>query len=278
MDSCNGEWCPGSGNAGQGNHGTRKWGKAMRQRWLWVALAIATLATSEVFAQVFAQGAIDAEIAPMGKLRYGLNASNAALSARAADGSVSGISIDLGKFIAGRLGAAFEPVVYASTGDFTRSFEKGSWDITVVGTSPGAKEQFAFTPDILLVDYVYLAGPGRAFTSIADVDRPGVKVGASENGSGSQFLERTLKSAELMLGPGSVASEVELLGTGKVDAYGSNTNNLLLISERLPGAAYAARSSPFISRWRCRKQDRQRRSKGLRWAIDNAPAGMQPKR
>jgi ABC-type amino acid transport substrate-binding protein len=114
----------------------------MRLRLSSIALAVATFAGSEGFAQ----SAIDAEIAPMGKLRYGLNASNAALSARAADGSVSGISIDLGKFIAGRLGAAFEPVVYASTGDFTRSFEKGSWDITVVGTSPGAKEQFAFTP------------------------------------------------------------------------------------------------------------------------------------
>jgi polar amino acid transport system substrate-binding protein len=65
-----------------------------------------------------------------------------------------------------------------------------------------------------------------------------MKVGASENGSGSQFLKRTLKFAELVLGPGSVASEVELLGTGKVDVYGSNTNNLLLVAERLPGAAF----------------------------------------
>jgi polar amino acid transport system substrate-binding protein len=210
----------------------------MRQRLLSVALAVATPATGEVFAQALAQGTIDAEIAPMGKLRYGLNAANAALSARAPDGSVSGISIDLGKFIAGRLGAAFEPVVYASTGDFTRSFDRGDWDITVVGTSPAAKEKFSFTPDILLVAYVYLARPGRAFADVADVDRPGVKVGASENGSGSQFLRRTLKSAELMLGPGSVASEVELLGTGKVDVYGSNTNNLLLVAERLPGAAF----------------------------------------
>jgi polar amino acid transport system substrate-binding protein len=210
----------------------------MRQMSLWAALAVAVLATSEVLAQVLAQSAADAEIAPMGKLRYGLNASNAALSARAPDGSVSGISIDLGTFIAGRLGAALEPVVYPSTGDFTRSFDKGEWDITVVGTSPGAKEKFAFTPDILLVDYVFLAGPGRVFTGIADVDRPGIKVGASENGSGSQFLKRTLKPAELTLGPGSVASEVELLGTGKLDVYGSNTNNLQLVAERLPGATF----------------------------------------
>src|SRR5258705_3683960 len=109
--------------------------RAMRQTLLSVALAIGTLATGEAFGQ----GTINAEIAPMGKLRYGLNTTNAALSARAPDGSVSGISIDLGQFIAGRLGASFEPVVYATTGDFTRSFDKGDWDITVVGTSPAAQ-------------------------------------------------------------------------------------------------------------------------------------------
>ena len=190
--------------------------------------------------EAFAQGAVDAEIAPMGKLRYGLNEANAVLSARAPDGGVSGISIDLGKFIAGRLGASFEPVVYKTTGDFTRSFDKGEWNITVIGTSPAAKEKFAFTPDVLLVDYVYLAGPGRTFAGVADVDRAGIKVGASENGSGSQFLKSALKSAELVLGPGSVASEVELLSAGKVDVYGSNTNNLLLVAERLPGAAFVS--------------------------------------
>jgi polar amino acid transport system substrate-binding protein len=199
-----------------------------------VALAVATFAAG----QACAQGAIDAEIAPTGKLRYGLNTANAALSRRAGDGSISGVSIDLGTFIAGRLGTPFEPIVYATTGDFTRSFERAEWDITVVGTSPGARETFSFTPDILLVDYVFLAGPGRAFADVADVDRPGIKVGASENGSGSQFLRRTLKSAELVLGPGSVASEVELLRSGKVDAYGANTNNLLLVAGRLPGAAF----------------------------------------
>ena len=36
----------------------------------------------------------------------------------------------------------------------------------VVGTSPGAKEKFAFTPDILLVDYVFLAAPGRNLNGV----------------------------------------------------------------------------------------------------------------
>ena len=129
----------------------------MRQMLLSVILAVTTQTAGEASAQT----AVDAEIAPTGKLRYGMNAANAALSTRAADGQVSGISVDLGRFIAERLGVAFEPVVYATTGDFTRSFDKGEWDITVVGTSPGAKGKFSFTPDILLVDYVFLAAPGR---------------------------------------------------------------------------------------------------------------------
>jgi polar amino acid transport system substrate-binding protein len=213
----------------------------MRHRLQWVALAFSIVAATDAFAQ----SPIDAEIAPGGKLRYGLNASNAALSVRRSDGSFAGISIDLGKFIAGRLSAVFEPIVYATTGDFTRSFDTGEWDITVVGTSLGAMRYFSFTPDILLVDYVYLAGPGRVFAGVTDVDRPGIRVGASENGSGSQFLKRTLKSAELVLGPGSVASEVELLSTGKVDVYGANTNNLALVAQRLPGATFV--SGPFFT-------------------------------
>lgn len=39
-----------------------------------------------------------------------------------------------------------------------------------------------------------------------------------------------------------------MLGSGKVDVYGSNTNNPLLVAARLPGATFIlALSSPFIS-------------------------------
>jgi polar amino acid transport system substrate-binding protein len=204
----------------------------------WLLLSAVLSVTALTSGSVCAQGSADAEIAPTGKLRYGLNSANAAVSTRAPDGSIKGIAVDLGKFVADRLGAPFEPVIYATTGDFTRSFEKGEWDITLVGASPAARQKFYFTPDVLLVDYVYLARPGATFESVVSVDRPGIKVGASENGSGSQYLKQALKSAELVLGPGSVQSQVELLRTGKVDVYGSNTNNLLLVQERLPGSEF----------------------------------------
>jgi polar amino acid transport system substrate-binding protein len=206
----------------------------MNRMLLGLVLLIAALSPLEASAQT---GGTE-DIATGGKLRYGLNLANAALSSRAPDGSLSGIAVAFGTFIAGKLGVPFAPVLYESTGAFTRSFAKGEWDITVVGTSPAAKKTFNFTPDLLLVDYVYLAAPGRSFASIADVDRPGIKVGASENGSGSQFLAANLKFAKLVLGAGEVEDQIELLRSGKVDVYGSNTNNLLLVAARLPGAAF----------------------------------------
>lgn len=75
------------------------------------------------------------------------------------------------------------------------------------------------------------------------VDRPGVKVGASENGSGSQFLAANLQSAQLVLGSGNLEDQIELLRSGKMDVYGSNTNNLLLVAERLPGARFRTPAS-----------------------------------
>jgi polar amino acid transport system substrate-binding protein len=202
----------------------------------WICLAIALALPVFTSGHAHAQSAVDAEIAPTGKLRYGLNLGNAFLSTRGPDGSLSGFAIDLGKFIAGKLGKPFEPVAYPTTGDFTRTFGKEEWDVTLVGTSPAAKEKFYFTPDVLLVDYVYLARPGANFTSINDVDRPGIKVGASENGSASQYLKQNLKSAELVLGSGNADNQVELFRSGKIDAYGSNANNLLVVQERVPGS------------------------------------------
>ena len=61
------------------------------------------------------------EITPTGKFRVGLNGSNATHVIVNADGTISGLSADLGNFIARKLSVPFEPVLYASSAPFTRS-------------------------------------------------------------------------------------------------------------------------------------------------------------
>lgn len=182
------------------------------------------------------QTTVNTEIAPTGKLRVGMNAANATLVTRAADGSVSGISADLGKFIADKLGLAFDPMVYAAAAAYTESFGKGEWDIIVTGRNPFAATLVDFLPDVILIDYVFIAAPGREFADAGQVDRAGIKIGVPRNASADAFLSRRLKSAELVRTAGDTATAIDMLRAGKIDLYATGTDSVLKIADRVPGA------------------------------------------
>jgi polar amino acid transport system substrate-binding protein len=92
-----------------------------------------------------------------------MNAANATLVTRTADGNVTGLSVGLGTFIAAKLGVSFEPVVYASPATYTQSFGRGEWDIIVTGRNASAAELVHFTADVILIEFVFVAAPSRLF-------------------------------------------------------------------------------------------------------------------
>src|SRR5215467_12232920 len=110
---------------------------------------------------VSSQTAIISEIAPLGKLRVGMNAGNPVLIKRDPDGKViGGVAFEVGKFIAEKLGVSFELVPYSNSDTFTQSFGKGEWDIGFGPPIPLAVEKADFGPDLPLNDQVYIAAPG----------------------------------------------------------------------------------------------------------------------
>ncbi len=202
-----------------------------------ILLAIAVVIAIRLPGVTSAQTAIDTEIAPTGKLRMGLNASTTTLVTRTADGNFSGISVDLGKFIAEKLGMAYEPVVYASPATWTASFGKDEWDIGVTGRNATVGKLLDFGPDVILIESVFVAAPGREFTDAREVDRTGIKIAVSGNASADVFLSRTLKSAQIVRVAGDTASVIDVLRSrGKADVYATLAENASVIAERLPGA------------------------------------------
>ena len=185
-----------------------------------------------------AQPAITSEIAPLGKVRVGMNAGNPVLIKRAPDGMViGGVAFAVGKFIAAKLEVPLELVPYSDSDTFIQSFGKGEWDVGIGPPIPLAVEKADFGPDLLLVDHVYIAAPGQEFTDAAQVDRPGVKIGVGRNSVHAQALRRTLKSAELVLLPGGgPALAIETLRGGKANLWGSNSTQAQAIVDGLPGA------------------------------------------
>ena len=178
----------------------------------------------------------DQEIVPTGKLRLGINGSNATLYERAADGSAGGIAVDLGTFIAGRLGVPFAALVYPGAAAYTASFGTGEWDIIVTGRNPLAAQRVEFIGDVILIDYVYLAAPDRSFAGPDNVDRAGVRIGVPRNASADAFLSGRLKAAELVRLPGDMATAADMLRDGKIDLYASGGDSLQHIANRVPGS------------------------------------------
>jgi polar amino acid transport system substrate-binding protein len=196
-------------------------------------LAIVLIAIS-IPGGVSAQPAISSEIAPLGKLRVAMNASTVVLVMRTPDGKVAGgVGVELGKFMAGKLGAVLELVVYPGSSAYSQSFGKGDWDIGFGGKSSAGGREADFILDVLLTDYLFLAAPGRQFADAAQVDRPGVKIGVGLDSSSDQFLSRTLKSAELVR-PG--VSSIEALRTGRVDVWAASASAIEQAAKGLPGA------------------------------------------
>jgi polar amino acid transport system substrate-binding protein len=178
----------------------------------------------------------DGELAPTGRFRVGMNGNNATLVIRGADGSVSGLSADLGRFIAGRLGVPFEAVVYDSSSPFTASFRKSEWDIVLTGKNAVVAQLLDFSADLYRIDYGYVAAPGHAFASPAEVDRPGIRIAVPRNASADVFLSRTLKSATLVRVDGNLDAGIGFLRTGQAEVYASSIDSAHAVAARMPGA------------------------------------------
>ena len=179
---------------------------------------------------------IDTGLAPTGKFRVGMNGNNATLVKRGADGSVGGLSAELGRFIAGKLGVPFEALVYESSTPFTASFRKSEWDIVLTGKNAVVAELLDFSADLFLTEYGYVSAPGHDFANPAAVDRAGVRIAVPRRASADVFLSRTLKHAELVRVDGNLDSSVEFLRAGQAEVFASSMDSAREIAARLPGA------------------------------------------
>ena len=160
-----------------------------------ILLSLVLIVAVQLPDAAFAQTNANAEIAPTGTLRVGMNAANATLVTRTPDGRVAGISVDLGKFIAGKLGVPYEPVLYPGSAAYTESFGKGGWDIIVTGRNAFAASMVDFSADVIVIEFVFVAAPGRQFADASRVDRAGIRVGVARNASADEYLGRKLSGA-----------------------------------------------------------------------------------
>jgi polar amino acid transport system substrate-binding protein len=175
-------------------------------------------------------------LAPTGKLRVALQLGSPHNVIRdPVSGEMRGVGFDLGKELARRIGVPFEPVLYPSVGAVLDGGKAGAWDVAFVGFSPARAKEWDFTALHMEVEFGYLVPGGSSIATMADVDRPGIRVAVQEKSQPDIFLSRTLKNA-VVVRASTLAGTVDALRSGSADAIFSIKPSLFEISNQLPGS------------------------------------------
>jgi len=143
--------------------------------------------------------AVIAELAPTGRLRAAINFDNPLLASRdAATGEPGGVSVDLARELARRLGLAVDYVPYFAAGKVIEGVKARLWDICFLAIDPVRAEQILFTPPYVVIEGAYLVTEDSPIRDNAEVDRPGIRVLVSTGSAYDLFLSRTIRHATIV--------------------------------------------------------------------------------
>jgi polar amino acid transport system substrate-binding protein len=182
------------------------------------------------------------DLAPNGKLRVGINYANPVLARRdPASGELHGVAPDLGRELGRRLAVTAELVPFESAGKMFDALKSGAWDVAFLAIDPARADVIDFTAPYVEIEGTYLVPAGSPLRTVAEVDREGIRVGASAGSAYDLFLSRNLKHAELVRA-GNPNAAFELIASGKVDVLGGVRQHLIAAAAKLPGSrVFAAR-------------------------------------
>lgn len=175
-------------------------------------------------------------LAPTGKLRVGLQQGNPLNVIRdPASGEMRGLAFDLGTELARRLAVPFEPVLYPSIGALLEGGKSGAWDVAHFGFTPERAKEFDLIAPHVEVEFGYLIPSASSISTMADVDRPGIRVAVQEKSGPEAFFSRTLKDAVLTRAPSNPGA-LALLKSGGAEVMGSIKPILSELSIQMPGS------------------------------------------
>jgi polar amino acid transport system substrate-binding protein len=176
-----------------------------------------------------------AQLAPTGELRAGINMSNFLLvSSRAPDGGPAGVAPDMARAVADRLGVPVRYVPYPRPGELADAAGTGAWDIGLIGAEPQRAERIAFSPAYAEIQATYLLRPGVEAATVADVDRPGIRIAVAARAAYDLWLERNIRHATLVRAPGLDAS-LQLFQEEGLEVLAGLRPKLLADVESVPG-------------------------------------------
>ncbi|MBR0669658.1 ABC transporter substrate-binding protein [Neoroseomonas soli] len=179
---------------------------------------------------------IIAQLAPTGILRAGINLSNFLLvTSRDEHGSPEGVAPDMARAVAERLGVPLRLVPFPQPGILADAVGTGAWDIGLIGAEPQRAEKIAFTAAYVEIEATYLVPAGSPIATMAEVDRPGVRIASTARAAYDLWLERNIRQATLLRAE-SIDGAFRLFTEQGLEALAGLRPRLLKDTGALPGS------------------------------------------
>ena len=170
------------------------------------------------------------ELAPTGTLRAAINYGNGVLAQKGADGEPRGVTADLSRELAKRLGVPLAFVTFQAAGKAFEAARANAVDVLFIAIEPVRAADVEFSPPYVLIEGAFLVLKDSPLRDPADLDKPGMRISVGENSAYDLYLKRTLKHATLLRAAGGCCKNIDLFRAEKLDAAAG---------VRQPLAAYA---------------------------------------
>jgi polar amino acid transport system substrate-binding protein len=176
------------------------------------------------------------ELAPTGVLRAAINMGNFLLvTGRSPSGDPVGVSPDMAREIAQRLGVPVAYVPYARPGELADAAGSGVWDIGLIGAEPQRAAKIAFSPAYVEIEATYLVPAGSPIRSITEIDQPGKRVAVTARSAYGLWLENNYKNGQLLQFDSAEAA-LKAFDGEKLDAYAGLRPGLIELQQKRPGS------------------------------------------
>jgi polar amino acid transport system substrate-binding protein len=142
---------------------------------------------------------ITGDLAPKGALRASINLGNPVLAQGTAS-APTGVTVDIAREVAARLDVQAELVCSDAARKSLAAMTAGQADICFLAIEPAREAEVAFTGPYVVIEGVFVVPRDSAFTTAADVDRVGVRIGVNRGSAYDLFLSRTLQHASVVRG------------------------------------------------------------------------------
>lgn len=146
-----------------------------------------------------------AELSSTGKLRAAINLGNPILASRGADGELRGVSVDLAREAARRLGVSIELVAFNAAGKVVEAIKDRQVDLAFVAIDPLRGADTDYTAPYVIIEGAYLVRNESPLQRNEDVDRTGTRIVVGRGSAYDLYLTREIKSATLVRAPTSPA-------------------------------------------------------------------------